>query len=323
MELKDRLRTLRKEFNISADELGNLIGCGKSAIYNYEQGFRTPRYDVLIKIADYFDVNIDYLLGRTDDKTNFQSESSNTLGNIIKQYRVMNGLSMEQFGNMAGLSKQYSSLNNTAPDSEFDVSDFHCVIKNLRIKHSFTQEHLAQLLGVSKSTVAMWETGKRLPSPELFNLLADIFDVNIDYLMGRTNISKVIPTDLPVTINVFDKIVSGMPFDGTTNVISTEVISRELSLTGDFFGLRIHDSYMKPRICPGDTVIVRRQDYADSCDLVIALVNNESICSFLRKYRDGLEFIPLNPNCKPLFLSYKDINSVTIIGKVVELRGKL
>ena len=95
--------------------------------------------------------------------------------------------------------------------------------------------------------------------------------------------------------------------------------------TGDFFGLQIHGNSMEPRMCEGDVVIVRRQEDAESGDIVIALINgDDATCKRLRKYRDGIELISINPTYEPMFFSNDDIltKPVRIIGKVVELRGK-
>lgn len=67
---------------------------------------------------------------------------------------------------------------------------FSEIIKKLRLEKRLTQEQLADEIGVSKSTIAMWETGKREPSRELYEEVADYFNVDIDYLYGRTNIRK-------------------------------------------------------------------------------------------------------------------------------------
>ncbi len=60
------LRLIRKQHNISMKKLGEAINLGESTISQYESGNREPSFDILIKIADYFNVSIDYLLGRSD-----------------------------------------------------------------------------------------------------------------------------------------------------------------------------------------------------------------------------------------------------------------
>lgn len=62
---KDMLKYFRLREGLTQGELGTAIGCGKSCISMYEKGLRRPSPDVLEAIADYFNVNIDTLLGRT------------------------------------------------------------------------------------------------------------------------------------------------------------------------------------------------------------------------------------------------------------------
>lgn len=59
-------------------------------------------------------------------------------------------------------------------------------LKALRKKHGYTQVSLAETLGVSKGTVAMWETGKRTPDFETLIGLSDLFDVRTDYILGKS-----------------------------------------------------------------------------------------------------------------------------------------
>ena len=61
-----RLKQLRKEAGISQLKLAHDLNTNQNTISRYETGEREAGYDMLIKIADYFDVSIDYLLERTD-----------------------------------------------------------------------------------------------------------------------------------------------------------------------------------------------------------------------------------------------------------------
>lgn len=63
-------------------------------------------------------------------------------------------------------------------------------LKSLRKKCGYTQISLAETLGVSKGTVAMWETGKRTPDFETLIRLSDLFDVRTDYILGKSNDSS-------------------------------------------------------------------------------------------------------------------------------------
>jgi transcriptional regulator with XRE-family HTH domain len=58
---------LRKSKKLQAKELAEAIGLKRRIIFNYEKNERLPSYEVLLKLADYFDVSLDYLVGRSDD----------------------------------------------------------------------------------------------------------------------------------------------------------------------------------------------------------------------------------------------------------------
>lgn len=63
-----RLKKLRKSKGVTQQELANELRYSQQVISNYEAGEREPQIQTLIKLADYFDVSIDYLVGRSDKK---------------------------------------------------------------------------------------------------------------------------------------------------------------------------------------------------------------------------------------------------------------
>lgn len=67
--LKNRLKELRKEKGITQKELANYLKVSRSTVAGYETDKRKPEYETLQKIADYFNVSVDYLLGSTNEKS--------------------------------------------------------------------------------------------------------------------------------------------------------------------------------------------------------------------------------------------------------------
>ena len=57
-------------------------------------------------------------------------------------------------------------------------------LKELRSEYDMTQVQLAEKLGVSKGTVAMWETGKRKPSFDALEQMSKLFHCRVDYILG-------------------------------------------------------------------------------------------------------------------------------------------
>lgn len=76
MNMGERLRELRMRRNISQEEVARHIGITRSAYSHYEINNRQPVYETLIKLAAFFDVTLDYIIGGT--ATKHKSESSDT-----------------------------------------------------------------------------------------------------------------------------------------------------------------------------------------------------------------------------------------------------
>ena len=67
--LSERIRELRKEKKISQAELGEALGLTNNTISKYECATNNPDPNTLCNIADFFEVSVDYLLGRTDENS--------------------------------------------------------------------------------------------------------------------------------------------------------------------------------------------------------------------------------------------------------------
>ncbi len=59
-------------------------------------------------------------------------------------------------------------------------------LKQLRNEKKITQSDLAKLLGVSPSTIGMYEQNRREPDTKTLKIFADYFEVSFDYLLGRS-----------------------------------------------------------------------------------------------------------------------------------------
>lgn len=60
-------------------------------------------------------------------------------------------------------------------------------IRYLREEKEISQKKLAEYIKVSPSTIGMYEQERRVPSAEILNIIAEFFNVSVDYLMGRTD----------------------------------------------------------------------------------------------------------------------------------------
>lgn len=210
-------------------------------------------------------------------------------------------------------------------DDEEQKRIFAQNLTNLLNKYGKTQREVAAAISVSPQTFNTWCQGIALPRMGKIQKLADYFKIDKTALIDESVKQNSKATCRGKVINVLGRVAAGIPIDAIEDIIDTEEITEELARTGEFFGLQIHGDSMEPRMCEGDIVIVRKQDDAESGDIVIAMVNgDDATCKRLRKYRDGIELISNNPSYDPMFFNKEEIEKkpVKIIGKVVELRGK-
>ena len=73
------------------------------------------------------------------------------------------------------------------------MGNFSNIFKTLRQASGYTQQEFADKIGISRSTIGMYETGAREPDFETLETIADFFNVDIDYLLGRTNKTTILP----------------------------------------------------------------------------------------------------------------------------------
>ena len=67
MTFPERLTMLQHGKNVTKQEVYTTVGLSRIAYYRYEKGEREPTASLLLALADYFDVSLDYLVGRTDN----------------------------------------------------------------------------------------------------------------------------------------------------------------------------------------------------------------------------------------------------------------
>lgn len=207
-------------------------------------------------------------------------------------------------------------------------------MKQLRKEKKVTQEKLAQVIGMERSSVGKYETGT-IPSPDVLSAMSDYFNVSIDYLLGKSDVrhpakdfatAKRTGTKIPVLGNV----AAGSPITAIENIDyddpdAWEEIPADMAESGEYFALRLKGDSMEPRMLNGDVVIVHQQSDVNNGDTAIVKVNgDDATCKKIKKTPQGMMLIPLNPEYEPMFFTHKEIQTipVEIIGKVVELRGK-
>lgn len=89
--LGTRIKNLREEKSITQLQLSKILNIGNTTLSQYESGKRVPSDSIKKAIADYFNVSIDYLLGRTDIKNtpNFEEDTpTEKIAKLVKENKI-------------------------------------------------------------------------------------------------------------------------------------------------------------------------------------------------------------------------------------------
>ncbi|WP_297967914.1 helix-turn-helix domain-containing protein [uncultured Anaerovibrio sp.] len=70
-------------------------------------------------------------------------------------------------------------------------------LKELRIKKDMTQGELSKALNISQSAIAMYESGKREPKIEILEVFADFFNVDMNYITGKSDLTTNLGQSTP------------------------------------------------------------------------------------------------------------------------------
>ena len=184
-----------------------------------------------------------------------------------------------------------------------------------------SRNEICEDLGFAYTTFSDWINGNKYPRIDKIEMLANYFGISKSDLVEEHVADEVAATAR--RIPVYGRVAAGIPFEAVENIIDWEEIPA--NWTGDFGCLVIKGDSMAPRILEGDRVVVKRQDDAESGDVVIAIVNgHDACCKRLIKYSDGITLQSFNPEYEPMYFSKEsqETTPVTIWGKVVELRGR-
>lgn len=208
------------------------------------------------------------------------------------------------------------------------MANFAPIIKRLRTERGITQEQLASLLKVSRSTIGMYETGGREPDFETCEAIADIFNVDMDYLLGRSSVERkhpITPSPIPpgfspmpemVQVPLIGAIACGTPITAEQNIEQMVCVPSRWHAT---FTLTCKGQSMEPRIHDGDLVAIRSQAEVENGEIAAVRIGEEATLKRVYLHPSFIELRPENPAFESIILSREEMNSVTIEGKAVGL----
>ncbi|WP_393965228.1 helix-turn-helix domain-containing protein [Exiguobacterium sp. S22-S28] len=200
----DRLRELRAQRGWQQDETASKFGMTPATLSRFENGKRQPDPSTLVLLADAFDVSADFLLGRVErpeaTPSRYDGHASKTNDRIH-------------------LSEQ--GHTTLVHEKRFQNER----LRKWRLKKGMQQDELAMRVKTNTSTLSRIENGKKQPDPEMIILIAELFNVSTDYLLGLTDDPSASPGDRTNAMSEKQKRISDVFSQEVLDGLSPERLS--------------------------------------------------------------------------------------------------
>lgn len=216
-----------------------------------------------------------------------------TIGEIIKQYRELYDITMDEFSRFSGLSKGYISMleKNENPRTKLPI----------------------------------------MPTTKTLSCVAKAMSISVAELMDKLNqtddaIKDAIPIDKMVLVPVVGQVragYGGLAFECDMGKETVDASTLRGYSSQDFFYLKVKGDSMEPRLYEGDLVLVRRQTSIDNGSYgVVTIDDEEGVVKIIQYDKDSITLISQNHNYPPRKFTGADVQRIRVIGKVIESKSK-
>lgn len=296
-KFSERFKQLRTERGLSQQDMANQLGFTKSRVNMYERGEREPGFDALETIADYFNVDMDFLLGKSDIPNRSAWEEG------------------ELFDNSA--SSDY--------ERNVDAIDIGKRIEARRHELGLTLAEIASQIGVATSTIQRYEAGEilRIKIPVIF-AIASVLKVTPQWLLGIPNSEKdaanldfdnILPLPNMRKVPLLGTIACGTPILAAENLDG--YVKMPENVHADFCLRCKGDSMIGARIMDGDLVFIHQQPDVDNGAIAAVIVEDEATLKRIYKSTGKIILQPENPRYEPFVFVGEELSQIRIIGKAV------
>ena len=201
---------------------------------------------------------------------------------------------------------------------------FGTILKKVRLDRGYTQEELAKKVDTSRSNIANYEVDKNMPSIEMLDKLSAVLGVSTDTLLGKEEIKQNTFVDKLFLIPILGRVPAGEPLLAEENIngyLPIDPMMYHLSSPDNLFFLKVVGESMNNVVPDGSFVLIKKQDYADTGDVVVALVNGDNEATLKRFKQLDNNFVMLEPDSTlqeftPRIINLRD-TEFKIVGKVI------
>lgn len=208
-------------------------------------------------------------------------------------------------------------------------------LKELRNSKGLSQQALANEIGISKSSINMYERGEREPSVDTLELFADYYNVDMNYLLGNSSIPNTslhlseqinYPNIFPIKkhrIRLLGDIACGKPiYADEEREVYVDVGT---DIKADFCLRAKGDSMINARIMDGDIVFIREQPMVNNGEIAAVIIDDEATLKRVYYYpeKQKLMLVAENAKYEPLVYIGEELEQIRILGLAIAFQSDL
>lgn len=209
------------------------------------------------------------------------------------------------------------------------MSNFSNRLKQLRNNRRISQEKLGKLIGMSKSSVNMYERGEREPGLETLEALADFFNVDLDYLLGKSDTpnftlistTKFVHSDMFIpnmsTVPLYGAAACGQPIYAPNEPDAHAFLPEGFNAD---FALRARgDSMIGVHINNGDIVFFLSANIVENGQIAAICIGEEMTIKrvYYHREQNELRLVSENPAFATMVFSGTELDQIRIVGRAV------
>lgn len=317
--LSIRIKELRNELNMTQEDLAKKLGLNnKSSIANYESGYSIPSDEIKLEMCKLFNCSMDYLMGLTSHE-NPKEELEKRLYNFdLTEDEYNDAINCFMTNDIQALS--FVLLFSTEQNSK----EYNVLFTIL----TYVSDYIADIkLPNDKSTLDPLVRDNFQKEIEKAYIPAKKLLLSLDKRKIIHNYNDNIKTEKYYMCPVYGQISARQPILVDENIEGYLPIDPNTygeTTSDNLFYLKISDESMNLKVKNGDYVLIRKQDYAEDGDIIIAIANDEATLKRYKKLNDQfilLEPMSTDPSIEAITIDLKN-NNFKIIGKAIGQFGK-
>lgn len=352
--IAERIKSLRKEKGFTQEQLAEYLGLNaKSSIANYESGANSPSDEIKRKMCELFNCSMDYLMGKSEYKT---QQNDNSLENAKNYYEqkidiLLKNKYIDKFSKLKLSNYEIENLIKIITSEKDAIAEnyyslYNSILSILSLNHNedvvnkvkdLIQEYNQEKIDILNEEMNFYIKKQKEQEEEMKKQHFDkihpsisgkesaSLDENIEALlnyMDKNNIDNV------CLIPIIGKITAGQP------ILAEEYLEGYLPVDPNIYGITTPDDYfylkvsgesMNLKVHNGDYALIHKQDYAENGDIIVAIVNGDDEATMKRYKKINNEIIMLEPMStlpmEPIVINLKE-TKFQIIGKAIGQFGK-